>query len=111
MNKDQIFAAIAPAVHEEPIKALGGAKLRFKELSGDARESLTRNMGDDFSNARFEALIVVSTVVDDQDSPMFTVDDVAALKESRATAVAEIAAVSMRINNIGAAAEADAAKN
>ncbi|EET08158.1 hypothetical protein BURPS1710A_1843 [Burkholderia pseudomallei 1710a] len=42
---------------------------------------------------------------------MFTLDDVAALKESRATAVAEIAAVSMRINNIGAAAEADAAKN
>ncbi|MEX3630041.1 MAG: hypothetical protein VB138_11755 [Burkholderia sp.] len=111
MNKEQIFAAIAPVIHEEPINALGGSKLRFKELSGDTRESLTRNMGDDFSNARFEALIVVSTVVDDSGAPMFTIDDVAALKDSRATAVAEIAAVSMRINNIGAAAEADAVKN
>ncbi|OXI42121.1 hypothetical protein [Burkholderia aenigmatica] len=111
MNKEQIFAAITPATHQEPIKALGGAKLRFKELSGDARESLTRNMGDDFSNARFEALVVVSTVVDDRDNPMFTLDDVAALRKSRATAISEMAAVSMRINNIGAAAEADAAKN
>lgn len=111
MNKEQIFAAFAPSVHDEPIKALGGAKLRFKELSGSAREALTRNMGDDFSNARFEALLVVSTVVDEQGEPMFTLDDVVALKDARATAVAEVAAVAMRINNIGAAAEADAVKN
>lgn len=111
MNKEQIFAAFAPAIHEEPIKALGGAKLRFKELSGSAREALTRNMGDDFSNSRFEALLVVSTVIDAHGEPTFTLEDVAALKELRATAVAEVAAVAMRINNIGAAAEADAAKN
>jgi len=111
MNKEQIFAALAPSIQVVPIKSLGGEKLRFKELSGAEREAFSLSMGEDYSQSRFMALAVIATVVDANDAPLFTADDIAAVKDIRAPALEEIAGVALRINKMGFAAEADAAKN
>ncbi|KVV54024.1 hypothetical protein WK90_23080 [Burkholderia cepacia] len=111
MNKEQIFAALAPSVHVQPVKALGGKHLRFRELSGAERESFSRSMGEDYSQARFLALAVVATVVDEADTPIFTTDDIDAVKAISAPALEEIAAIALRVNKMGFEAEADAAKN
>ncbi|WP_059748671.1 phage tail assembly chaperone family protein, TAC [Burkholderia ubonensis] len=111
MNKEQIFAAFAPVIHEEPIKALDGATLRFKELSGTARDELYRGISGDNSNSNYEAAVIAASVVDESGEPVFTEDDVQALRQSRAAALEEVSRIAMRVNNIGAAAEDTAAKN
>ncbi|RQT68113.1 hypothetical protein DF045_27300 [Burkholderia cepacia] len=111
MNKEQIFAAFAPAIHEEPISALNGVTLRFKELSGTTRDELYRGIGDDDSNSNYEAVVIAATVVDADGEPIFTTDDVQALRKSRAAALEEVSRIAMRVNKMDAASQEAAAKN
>jgi hypothetical protein len=111
MNKEQFFAAVAAEVKEVEVKALG-AVLRFKVLTGEARDKFHELMGaGDKSASHFEASIVAATVVNEDGSPMFSSEDVATLKASSATAVAEVAKVAMDVNRIGVSAEEQAVKN
>ncbi|AYX28485.1 Uncharacterised protein [Burkholderia pseudomallei] len=111
MNKEQIFAALAPLVHTESIKALDGATLHFKELSGTARDGLYNQISQDDSNSNYEAVLIAATVVDDRGEAVFTEEDVQTLRTCRAPALEEISRIAMRVNKLGAEAQEDAAKN
>lgn len=111
MNKEQLFAALAAEVKELEVKELN-TKLRFKVLTGKARDEFHSLIAaGDRSASHFEASLVTATVVDKDNQPMFTAEDVAALQDQSATALSAVAKVAMQVNKIGAEAEAEAAKN
>jgi hypothetical protein len=111
MNKEQFFAAVAAEVKDVEVKALG-VVLKFKVLTGEARDKFHALISaGDQSASYFEASIVAATVVNEDGSPMFSSEDVATLRGSRANAVAEVAKVALDVNNIGAVAEEQAVKN
>lgn len=112
MDKAQLLALVKADVKEVEIKALGAIKLKFRVLTGKARDLFHAVIKDgDGTNSHFEASIAVATVVDDNHEPMLTPDDVATLQDSNAAALTEIAQAAMNVNNIGATAEGAAAKN
>lgn len=111
MNKTELLAALESEVKEIHVDAVH-AVLRFKLLTGRARDSFHAavSKGDGALSA-FEAAIIAACVVDATGIPMFSSDDVDALRDKNAEAVAAVAKVAMQVNNIGVAAEAAAAKN
>ncbi|SAK69484.1 hypothetical protein AWB80_03571 [Caballeronia pedi] len=111
MNKEQILAAFAPQVVEEPVKALGGATVRFRELSGAARDALYDSAKSGGGNSGFEATLIAATVVDENDTPMFSEDDVTAMRSGRAPLLEELSQIAMRLNALGQRAQEEASKN
>lgn len=111
MNKEQFFAAVAAEVKEVEVKALGMV-VKFRVLTGKARDEFHRMVeAGDKTASHFEAALLAATVVNEDGSPMFSAEDVTALQDSNASAVSAVAVEAMAVNKIGAAAEADAAKN
>lgn len=111
MNKEQLFAALESEVKDVPVPAIN-ATLRFRVLTGKARDEFHTAIKDgDKSVSYFEAVITVSTVVDDNGAPMFDMADVETLRGKNADAVSAIAAAALTVNKIGQAAEEEAAKN
>lgn len=111
MNKEQFFAAVAAEVKEVELEALGMV-VKFRVLTGKARDEFHRLVeAGDKTASHFEAALVAATVVNADGTSMFSSEDVAALQESNAAAVSAVAAAAMDVNKIGAAAEAQAAKN
>lgn len=111
MNKEQILAAFAPQVVEEPVKALNGATVRFQELSGAARDALYDSAKNGSGNSGFEATLIAATVVDESDKPIFTTDDVATMRAGRAALLEELSQIAMRLNALGQHAQEEASKN
>lgn len=111
MNKEQFFAAVKAEVKDVEVKALG-AFVKIRVLTGKARDAFQAAIqAGDKSASHFEASLVAATVVDDNEAPMFSAEDVATLQDSNAAALSEVAKAAMDVNKIGATAEADAAKN
>jgi hypothetical protein len=111
MNKEQLLAALESEIHEIKVDAVD-AVLRFRVLTGRARDAFHAVMSKgDGALSHFESAIVAATVVDDEGNSMFSADEVDALRDKNAAAVAEVAKAAMSVNKIGAAAEAEAAKN
>ncbi|MDR5756502.1 hypothetical protein [Caballeronia sp. LZ035] len=111
MNKEQILAALAPRVAEETVNSLDGAIVRFRELSGEARDALYDNAKNGGGNSDFEATLIASTVVDESDALLFSEDDVAAMRGGRAPLLEELAQIAMRLNALGQRAQEEASKN
>jgi hypothetical protein len=112
MDKAQLFALVKSDVKEIEIAALGAIKLKFRVLTGKARDLFhTTVKAGDGTASHFEAAIAAATVVDDNHEAMFTQEDVAALQDANAGALSEIAKAAMDVNKIGAVAEDAAAKN
>jgi hypothetical protein len=111
MNKELLFAALRAEVKEIEVKAVG-AVLRFRVLTGKARDSFRESVqAGDQSASHFEASLVAAVVVAEDDTPLFTKEDVATLQDGNALALAEMARHAMAVNKIGAEAEDAAAKN
>lgn len=111
MNKEQIFAALEAEVKELEVKALG-CVLRFKVMTGKARDAFQEAIANgDKSASHFEASVVAASVVDADGKPMFDAADVDTLRDKNASAVSEVAKLAMQVNRIGADAEETAAKN
>lgn len=111
MNKEQLFAALEAEVKAVEVKAVN-ALLYFKVLTGRARDEFQALIASgDKTASHFEAAIVAATVVDESGTPVFSSEDVAALRDKSAGAVSEIAKVALDVNKIGAAAEEAAVKN
>lgn len=111
MNKEQFLTAVRAEVKEIEVKALS-AVVKFRVLTGKARDEFHKIIeAGDKSTSHFEAAIVAATVVDDEHKPMFTAEDVAAIQDSDANAIGEVAKHAMAVNGIGAAAQEEAAKN
>lgn len=111
INRQQILSALEPLVVEEPVAALGGKAVRFRELSGAARDALYERLKDDHRNSAFEAALIAATVVDVSGSPLFDAQDVETLCGGRTALLEELAHIAMRANGLGARAHQDALKN
>lgn len=111
MNREQFLTAFAPRVIEESVNALEGAMVRFRELSGAARDALYDSAKNDASNSGFEAALIASTVVSESDELVFTQDDVEAMRAGRTPLLEELAEIAMRLNALGQRAQEQAAKN
>jgi hypothetical protein len=111
MNKELILAAFAPQVVEERVKALDGATVRFRELSGAARDALYDSARNVNGNSGFEAALIAATVVDENDAPLFSQEDLATLRSGRAPLLEELSQIAMRLNALGLRAQEDASKN
>ncbi|MDR5800554.1 hypothetical protein [Caballeronia sp. LZ001] len=111
MNKEQFLAAFAPLVVEEPVQALDGETVRFRELSGAARDALYDSAKNGGGNSGFEAALIAATVVNENDEPVFSQDDVAVMRAGRAPLLEELAQIAMRLNALGQRAQEQALKN
>lgn len=111
MDKAKFFEAARAEVKEHPVPVLCDI-LKFRVMTGAARDEFFRIVeAGDKSNSHFEAAIVTATVVNDDHTPMFSAEDVRALRDTDANALTAVAQIAMQVNRIGAKAEADAAKN
>ncbi|WP_250528842.1 hypothetical protein [Caballeronia sp. ATUFL_F1_KS4A] len=111
MNREHILAAFAPLIVEEPVRALDGAVIRFRELSGAARDALYEGVKSGTGNSGFEATLIAATVVDDDGQAMFSAEDVHAMRAGRAPLLEELAQIAMRLNALGQRAQEQTSKN
>lgn len=100
--------------HEDvPVPQWGGT-VRVRVMTGGERDEF-RNVAASYENgippARFAATLLALTCIDEDGERMFTLDDLDALEAKSAGSVDIPAAVSMRINGLGAKAEQAAVKN
>ncbi len=111
MNKAEFFEAAQAKVVARPVPVICN-HMKFRVMTGTARDEFFRVVEEgDKTNSHFEAAIVLATVVNDDHSPMFSAEDVQALRETDANALTAVAQIAMQVNKIGAKAEAEAAKN
>jgi hypothetical protein len=110
MNKEEFLAAVKAEVKEVEVAALG-VVMKFKIMSGKARDAFYAELSADKTNSHFEAAIVAATVVDDNGALLFNADDLATLKDQSGSAVGAVAKIAMSVNGIGVAAQDEAAKN
>ncbi|RSK77856.1 hypothetical protein EJ774_21100 [Pandoraea apista] len=80
-------------------------------MSGKARDSLMEAMAEPQKTSRFQALMLASTIVDDNGAQVFTAEDVEQLQGKNPDVLARLVAVAMRINNFGSQSTAAAEKN
>lgn len=111
MNRDSFLAAFKQATVEVEVKALGSSIVRFRELSGTARDVLYSSVKADAGNSSFEAQLIALTVVDEQDEPIFNEHDVDTLRAGGKALLEELAQIAMRLNGIGQQAQENAVKN
>lgn len=111
MDKAKFFEAARAEVQTRLVPVLGEI-LKFRVMTGAARDEFHRIVeAGDKTASHFEAALVTATVVNDDGTPMFTADDVQALRDTNASMLTAVAQVAMSVNRIGAQAEAEAAKN
>jgi hypothetical protein len=110
MNKLELLAALAPEIKAVEVKALG-ATLRFKVLTGRARDTLYSNAVANADTSHYEASLVAASVVDADGLPLFSPEDVETLRDSNSTLLTELAGAAMAVNKLGPDAEAAAVKN
>ncbi|QTD91759.1 hypothetical protein [Burkholderia anthina] len=110
LNRQQILAASDLQSVDVPVPEWGGT-VRVLMMSGTARDALQAQVVDNKSTSKFEAALIVATVVDDNGAPLFTVDDVAALQGKSSAALSRVSNAAMKLNRLGEKATEDAEKN
>ncbi|MDR5802563.1 hypothetical protein [Caballeronia sp. LZ001] len=111
MKREQMLAALEPLIVEEPVKALSGSLIRFRELSGAARDALYDSVKNSGGNSGFEAALIAATVVDENGVPAFREDDIDTLQAARTPLLEELSQIAMRLNGLGQHAQEEASKN
>ncbi|MDR5801507.1 hypothetical protein [Caballeronia sp. LZ001] len=111
MQREQILSALQPNIVDENVMALGGERVRFRELTGAARDALYDSVKDRAGNSAFEATLIAATVVDEAGEPLFCRDDIEALRAGRKPLLEELAQIAMRLNGLGNRAQEEATKN
>lgn len=113
LKKAEILGAEDLKHEDVPVPAWGGT-VRVRMMTGTERDEF-REMAaqheDGIPPARFAALLLALTCIDETGERVFTLDDLEALERKAAGSVDVPAAVSMRLNGFGAQALAAAEKN
>ena len=113
LNKAAILGANDLKHEDVPVPQWGGV-VRVRMMTGADRDEF-RQMAAEYEDgippARFAAILLMLTCVDESGARMFTLDDIAALEGKSAGSVDIPAAVAMRLNGFGAQAVEDAEKN
>lgn len=102
MNKEQILAAAQPKVTEATITTLGQV-VRFRALTGEGRDAIhaaTRSG----SVGRVQGTMIIASVVDENDAPMFSADDMEDILKVPCEVLNELAEQVARINGMEVAA-------
>ena len=111
MDKEKFFEKARAEVQEHLVPVVCDV-MKFRVMTGTARDAFFKAVeAGDKSNSHFEAAIVAATVVNDDLSPMFSAEDVEALRDTDANALTAVAQIAMQVNKIGVKAETEAAKN
>jgi len=112
LNRESFLAAASAHVREFTPPALSQV-VRIRKLTGAARDAFRMLVdGGDKSLSHFEAAIVVTALVGDDNALLFAVEDIPAVRETLdSVVISQIAAEALDFNKIGPAAEDAAAKN
>ena len=112
LNRDLFLAAASPQVREFTPPALS-QPVRIRKLTGKRRDEFRALVADgDKSLSFFEAAVAVTALVGDDNTLLFTQEDIPLVRESLdSLVISEIAAEALQFNKIGPAAEEKAAKN
>lgn len=100
--------------HEDvEVPQLGGS-VRIRMMTGAERDEFREHMAT-FENgvpvSTMSAALLVQTCIDESGARMFSMEEIDQLREKSAVALDTMAKVAMRLNGLGNAAVADAAKN
>ncbi|CAD6536405.1 hypothetical protein LMG27952_03144 [Paraburkholderia hiiakae] len=88
-----------------------GGEVRIGVMSGKVREALMDVLAEKQPVSRFQALMLASTIVDENGAPLFGPNDVEQLSDKNTDVLVRLVGVAMRINKIGAGATEEAEKN
>ena len=89
LTRDQILSAEDRPFDEVEVPEWGGT-VRVAGLTGSQREQYDRSMLNEagkIDQADFKTKLVALSIVDENDEPMFTIDDVVALRNKSDTAL------------------------
>ncbi|SDR19108.1 hypothetical protein SAMN05443245_3437 [Paraburkholderia fungorum] len=110
LTKEQILA-VRDLGFEVVVVPEWGGEVTVSEMGGKARDALMEALAEPQPTARFQALVLSSTVVDDGGSPIFTADDIEQLSGKNPEVLTRLVAIAMRLNKIGTKATEEAEKN
>ncbi|MBU9154207.1 hypothetical protein KTD28_06240 [Burkholderia gladioli] len=110
LTRDQILAARDLETEVVHVPEWGG-DVRIGVMSGKAREVLMDSLAEQQPLSRFQALMLASTIVDDDGAPIFSADDVEQLRCKSTEVLVRLVEIAMRLNKIGQTAVEDAEKN
>ena len=112
LSKQSIFSA--PLPHEDvPVPEWGG-DVRVAVMTGAMRDrlmALQANDAPDVPSSVFEARLLICTVIDENNQPLFGEEDIEALRNLSRDAVERVLDVAMRLNKVAPAAVEDEVKN
>ena len=112
LTKQAILAA-ADLPHEDvPVPEWGGT-VRVRSMTGVERDAFRAALNAEGGTpiGQFSAALLAATIVDEAGNKLFEAADLEALQAKSAKALDIPAGVAMRLNGLGGAAVADAAKN
>lgn len=114
LDRAAFFAAEDSKFEDVPVPQLGGM-VRIRVLSGEARDAFNayiKSFGDEPRQASaINAALLVQTCIEESGEPMFTLEDIDAIRKKSVGALDVMAAAAMRINGMGVEAVPEAEKN
>ena len=110
LTKEQIFAARDLQTEDVDVPEWGGA-VRVSVMSGKTREALMDVLQEPQATSRFQALMLASTIVDEDGTPIFCEGDIEKLRDKSPDVLVRLVDVAMRLNKLGAKSVDDAEKN
>lgn len=100
--------------HEDVEVPAWGGSVRVRVMTGTERDEFREYMAtfaDGVPVSTLSAALLVQTCIDESGARLFSMDEMEQLREKSAAALDALANVAMRLNGLGNAAVADAAKN
>jgi hypothetical protein len=97
INREQLFAAIAPAVITKPVEGVGDLAIRQVSEADFSAISESAQAGGE----AFLARLAVAALVDDAGSPLLTPDDLPALRAGAFGPVQHILKAVAEVNKLG----------
>ncbi|WP_321902090.1 hypothetical protein [Paraburkholderia tropica] len=110
LTREQILAARDLGFEDVPVPEWGG-DVRIGVMGGKVRGALMDALVEKQPVERFQALMLASTIVDENGKQLFSAEDVEQLSDKNTDVLVRLVAVAMRLNKIGQKATEDAEKN
>ncbi len=110
LNRDAILGAQDIITEDIPVPEWGGS-VRIGLMSGAARDQFLSGREKNTSLSCFQASILAATIIDPNGKRLFTEADIEALQQKSGQVLGRLADAAFRINAVGPAADAAAAKN
>lgn len=110
LTKEAILGAADLKTEAVEVPEWGGT-VRISVMSGLARDQFLAQQNEKAAFSEFQSRLLVSTIVDDANQPIFTADDIDALRGKNQAVLSRLSEVAMRLNGMEPKAVENAAKN